>query len=105
MVDVTAPEPVYGLPVISHAEKILVAQEKPGDLLLDVVGVLIFVDQDELEKVAVVVPDVRMVPQNVPGQEEDVVKVQGVSQLELILVPFIDDTCHSAGQLGKVVDV
>ena len=78
MADVAAPEPVDRLPVVAHAEEVFMAQQEAGDLLLEVVGVLVLVHEDVLELFPVLGLDFGVIPQQVPGEAEDVVEVQGV---------------------------
>jgi len=67
MVDITAPEPVHRLPVIPHAEKVaMFPQKKTGQLLLEVIGILVLIHQDMGEKLFILLPHLGKIPQNIP---------------------------------------
>jgi len=87
MVDVGAPESVYGLPVIPHAEQVPVAaQKKACQVVLEIVGVLVFIHQDIGKIILIKFPDILMVPQKVPGFQKNIVKIHPVHFLQALFI-------------------
>jgi hypothetical protein len=46
MADIAHPEGVDGLPVVAHGKQVAVFEQQGGDILVQVVGVLVLVAQD-----------------------------------------------------------
>lgn len=58
MVNIATPESINGLPVISHTEEVSMGpQEKPGQVILKIVGILILIHKNVGEEVFIVLPD------------------------------------------------
>ena len=86
-----ATEPVDGLVVVTHHADVLPSsRQKPGQEVLEVVGVLILVDEDVAELPLVELPDVLVLLEEADGVEDDVVKVQSSGRPELLLVGQVD---------------
>ena len=81
-------EPVHRLVGVADDAHVLVAAgEQQDDLVLRLVGVLVLVDEDVLEALAVVLEDVGVVAQQADGVDEQVVEVHrpGLVQPGLVL--------------------
>ena len=106
VVDVAAPERVDGLPVITHAEKIVAGRQQPCELLLQVVGVLVFVHQDKGEMTAVAVAHLAMIPQQVADQQQDIVEIHSRTLQEGGFVAVVDfGQIDGVGPTGMVAEI
>ncbi|MNX81717.1 hypothetical protein D3C86_1134120 [compost metagenome] len=85
--EVRGAERVDALVHVAHHAQVVVARGQQRDqLVLGLVGVLVLVDQDVLEALAVLVEHVGGGPEEAHRQEEQVVEVQGVLAHQLLLV-------------------
>ena len=91
VLDVGAAPGVDGLVVIAHDHEVALARgQHVGDLVLDVVGVLVLVHRDLDEAVLVLCQDVRMLLEQLVGVDEQVIEVHGVGTLEATLQLVVD---------------
>ena len=91
------PEAVDGLVVVAHHADVLpFPRQQGGQLVLEVVGVLILVDEHIAELVLVVTAHVLKVPQQTHRVQDQVVEVQGVGLPEAALILHVDP-----GDLGQ----
>ena len=87
VLDVGATEGVDALGVVTyHAEVFEQSGDTLHDEVLGVVGVLVLVDEDELEVVLVFVKHVGVVTEQDVGEIEDVVEVHGVGAVQAVIV-------------------
>ena len=89
--DISAPETVNGLVVVTHHAEILPppCQER-GQQILHMVGVLVLVHQHIAEFVLIVGQHLRLLPQKRHRMVDDVVEVKRVGRPELLCVPGVD---------------
>ncbi len=84
--DVGATPAVNGLVVVAHDHEVLVlGGQQVGDLVLDVVGVLILVDADVAEALLVLLEHLGAVAQQLERAHEQVVEVHGVGGTQAAL--------------------
>ena len=78
----------------------MIGGEEPTDLVLGVVGILVFVDEDIAETPLVSLEDVRMMLQQQVRIEKQVVEVEGVRGAK----PFLQALVHARRHLAHGVD-
>ena len=77
--DVGAAKAVDGLVVVTdHCQVAVLRGQHPQQLVLRPVGVLVLVDHDVLELLAVLIEDVRVLLEEPHGHADEVVEVHGV---------------------------
>ena len=100
ILDGRAPEPVDALVVVAHHAEVLIAPgQQRGQQVLEVVGVLVLVDQHIAELPLIVGPDLLVLLQQLHGQQDDIVEVQGVGLPQAALVLDVG----VGGLLGAVI--
>jgi len=85
-----SPELVDALVIIADHRQPAVSQEQIDDFVLDVVGVLKFVDEDVLEILLIAFSDLGKPGKEVPGQEQDVIEIDRIAAFEQFVIPTID---------------
>ena len=87
VLDVGAAEGIDALGVVAyHADVLEQRRDAFHDEVLSVVGVLVLVDEDELESVLVFVEHIGVVAQEDVGEIQDVVEVHGVGAVQTVIV-------------------
>ena len=100
ILDGRAPEPVDALVIVAHHAEVLIAPgQQRGQQVLEVVGVLVLVDQHIAELPLIVGPDLLVLLQQLHGQQDDIVEVQGVGLPQAALVLDVG----VGGLLGAVI--
>ena len=85
--DFRAAPRVDRLVVVAHyADVLAVLREQPQPQVLDLVGVLIFVDEDIFEAVLVLLQHVRILPEDIEHVQQQIAEVAGVQRLQPLLV-------------------
>ena len=101
--DVCAAPLVDTLVIIADHAKILTRLGQQADnLVLDVVGILIFVHEDVTETVLIIREDIRIVTQHMQGVDQKVIKVHGVVPFELLLIGPVDTADHLAAEVVRL---
>ena len=90
MIHIAAPEGIDGLPVIANAKELSVFHQQPGQLFLDVVGVLVFIAENIIEEILVISPHGSMIPQQVSCQKKNVVEIHGILGFQFLLIAMIN---------------
>jgi hypothetical protein len=89
MADIAHAERIDGLPVVTDGKKVSVFEQQGGNLLVQVVGILVLVAKNVLKLGPVALPDVCMVPQQVAGQQQNIVKIDCIGRFEDPFVPRV----------------
>ena len=93
IVDLCAPEAVDALRVVAHDADVLVsAGELVHDAVLNGIGVLILVDEDEMEPLRIFFEHFGMVFKQEVGVEQEVVKVHGVGPFHPLHIELVDES-------------
>jgi hypothetical protein len=75
-------------------------RQEPQPQILRHVGVLVFVDQDELEALLVLAQHLRVLPEQADALEQQVAEVGGVERLQPLLVGEVELLALAVGEAG-----
>ena len=80
-----------------HADILAVLCEQAEPKVLDLVGVLIFVDQDVFEAVLVLLQHIRMLPEDVEHVQQQIAEIASVQRLQARLIGLVQLSAASVG--------
>ena len=91
VVDIGSTETIYALCIIAnHTNTLAQIGQKPYNLMLSIIGVLVLIDQNELEFLLIPLGNIRMLFQKNPCIKKKVIEIHHIGSLATFEIAIID---------------